>query len=446
MANKQQSSCIVHNHYACTVGAAYTVAAIKGAVPIANCGPGCMYKQFFFLSFDNGFQGTSGVSGGNIPSANVGENDIVFGGVKKLDDLIRASIGVVKGDLYVVLTGCSGELVGDDIGSVVRKYQKNGYPVVFADTGGFKGTNLDGHEIVVKAIIDQFVGDYDGPKTRGLVNLWLETPYFSQNWRGDHLEIVRLLRGAGFKVNVLFGPESGGTEEWKQIPKADFNLLISTWNGLKIVKHLEKKYSQRYLHIPELPIGEEATTAFLRKVAEFAGIDKTPSEELIKKESELYYYFLEHFSNFFSEYWYGLPAKFAVAGNATEVLSYSKFLADQIGLIPVKQIIVDNPPENLRDEISSYFKNLSEGVSVDVEFLEDGYLVEESLRNTDFGAGVPLILGSTWESDVARDKKALLIEVSSPSTETLVITRSFAGYRGALNFIERIYSQAVGGK
>lgn len=144
---------------------------------------------------------------------------------------------------------------------------------------------------------------------------------------------------------------------------------------------------------------------FYAKVVEFAGIDKTPSEELIKKESELYYYFLEHFSNFFSEYWYGLPAKFAVAGNATEVLSYSKFLADQIGLIPVKQIIVDNPPENLRDEISSYFKNLSEGVSVDVEFLEDGYLVEESLRNTDFGAGVPLILGSTWESDVARDKR-----------------------------------------
>ena len=31
MANKQQSSCIVHNHYACTVGAAYTVAAIKGS-------------------------------------------------------------------------------------------------------------------------------------------------------------------------------------------------------------------------------------------------------------------------------------------------------------------------------------------------------------------------------------------------------------------------------
>ena len=93
MANKQQSSCIVHNHYACTVGAAYTVAAIKGAVPIANCGPGCMYKQFFFLSFDNGFQGTSGVSGGNIPSANVGKHFCLY---VRSQFCICGKIGVIR--------------------------------------------------------------------------------------------------------------------------------------------------------------------------------------------------------------------------------------------------------------------------------------------------------------------------------------------------------------
>ena len=69
---KTKSGTIVHPHYGCTVGAAYTVAAIKGGVPIANCGPGCMYKQFFLISFDNGFQGSAGAGGGNVPSANVG--------------------------------------------------------------------------------------------------------------------------------------------------------------------------------------------------------------------------------------------------------------------------------------------------------------------------------------------------------------------------------------
>ena len=443
---KTKSGTIVHPHYGCTVGAAYTVAAIKGGVPIANCGPGCMYKQFFLLSFDNGFQGSAGAGGGNVPSANVGENDIVFGGNKKLDDLIKSSLAVMKGDLFVVLTGCSGELIGDDVPSVVRKYQEKGYPIVYADTGGFKGTNLTGHEIVIESIINQFVGDYDGEKTKGLINLWFETPYFHQNWRGDYLEIVRILRAVGFEVNILFGPQSGGAQEWKNIPKAQFNLVISPWVGVKTAELLEKKYNQPYLHIPEIPIGEEATTAFIRKVVEYAGIDKEKSEKFIKEESELYYYFLEYFAEFFSEYWFGLPSQFAVIGDSSYTFAYTKFLSDQIGLIPVKQIITDNPPERFREGIKEQFRHISDEVSVEVEFIEDGYLVEESLRNTDFGTGVPLILGTSWETDVAAEKKGLLIEVGPPTTEEVAINKSYIGYRGAFTLLERIYTATVGGK
>jgi nitrogenase molybdenum-iron protein beta chain len=443
---KTKSGTIVHPHYGCTVGAAYTVAAIKGGVPIANCGPGCMYKQFFLISFDNGFQGSAGAGGGNVPSANVGENDIVFGGAKKLDDLIKSSLAVLKGDLYVVLTGCSGELIGDDVESVVRKYQEQGFPIVCAETGGFKGTNLTGHEIVIESIINQYVGDYDGEKEQGLVNLWFDVPYFHQNWRGDYLEIVRILRASGLKVNVLFGPQSGGAKEWKNIPKAQFNLVISPWVGLKTAKLLERKYGQPYLHIPEIPIGEEATTAFIRKVVEFAGINKRKSEAFIKEESQLYYYFLEHFAEFFSEYWFGLPSQFAVIGDSAYTLAYTKFLASQIGMIPVKQIITDNPPPRYREKITEYFHNIAEDVSVEPEFIEDGYLVEESLKNTDFGTGVPLILGTTWETDVVAEKGGLLIEVGPPTTEEVTINKTYIGYRGAFTLLERIYSAAVGGK
>lgn len=443
---EKKSETIVHPHYACAVGAAYTVVAIKGGVPIANCGPGCMYKQYFFLGFENGFQGSSGAGGGNLPSANVGENDIVFGGAKKLDDLIKSTLAIYEGELFVVLTGCSGELVGDDVGSVVRKYQDAGYPIVHADTGGFKGTNLIGHEIVVEAIIEQFVGDYDGERQKGLVNLWLETPFFNTNWRGDYQEIVRVLKAAGLEVNVLFGPESGGVKSWKDIPKAQFNLVVSPWVNVKIAELLEKKYNQPYLHFPVIPIGEEATTEFLRKVVEFAGIDKSKSEEFIKSESEIYYYYLDSFSHFFAEYWYGLPSRFAVVGDSAYTIAYTKFLADQIGLIPVKQIITDKPPEKFRESIRDEFKHLSEGVSVDVEFLEDGYLVEKSIEETDFGSGVPLILGTSWESDVARDKNALLLEIAAPASEEVVLNGSYIGYKGALHFLERIYTATVGGK
>ncbi|QNU65682.1 hydrogenase [Ruminiclostridium herbifermentans] len=442
----KKSNTIVHPHYACAIGGAYSVVAIKGGIPIANCGPGCMYKQYFFLGFENGFQGSISTGGGNVPSANVGENDVVFGGMNKLDDLIKSTLAIYDGDLFVVTTGCTGELVGDDVGSVVRKYQEAGYPLVYADTGGFKGSNLIGHEIVVNAIIDQFVGDYKGKKREGLINLWFETPYFNTNWRGDYIEIVRILRAIGFDVNVLFGPQSGGVEEWKNIPKAQFNLVISPWVSVGIAKYLEEKYDQPYLHIPVIPIGEEATTAFIRQIVEYAGINSDKAEKFIAEESELYYYFLDSFSHFFAEYWYGLPSRFAVVGDSAYTLAYSKFLADQIGLIPVKQIITDNPPAAFREKIRYEFRQLSDGVSVEVEFIEDGYLAEKSLAEADFGSSVPLILGSSWESDVAREKNALLLEINAPSSGTVVLNRSHIGYRGALQFIERIYTATVGGK
>ncbi len=445
--NKRKWTAISDPRYACAVGATNTVVAIKGAVPIANCSPGCQLKTTAMLTFENGFQGSIKAGGGNMPSANATENDIVFGGIKTLDNLIKSAIKIYEGDLFVVLTGCTGELIGDNVPDLVSRYQKAGYPIVYANTAGFKGNNLFGHEEVVNAIIDQYVGDYDGPKKQGLVNLWFETPYYNQNWRGDYQELARILRGAGLEVNVLFGPENNGVKDWKRIPKAQFNLVVSPWVGVRNAEHLEKKYGQPFLHIPEIPIGEEATSKFIRQVVEFAGIKNDKAEKFIKQEAEIYYYYLEHFSEFFAEYWYGMPSEFAIVADASYTLAYSKFLADQIGLIPKRVIITDNTPDRFRPAITEYFKNnISEGVSIDVEFIEDGYQAEKRIDEVDFKAGKPLILGTSWELTLANKKEALFFEISTPSSETLIVNRSHIGYKGALTFLERIYNASVGGK
>ena len=438
-----KSAAITHSHYACALGAAYTVSAIPGGVPIINCGPGCVDQQYFTMSFCNGYQGSIGVGGGDIPGTNSGENEIVFGGAKKLDDVIKSALKIMKGDLFVVLSGCSPELVGDDVPSVVRKYREQGYPIVHAEVPGFKGNNLYGHEVVVKSIIEQYVGESKPRKRKSLINLWFEAPYFNTFWRGDYAEMVRILEGAGFDVNVFFGSESKGVSEWKDIPKAAFNVVVSPWLGLGIAKHLEKKYNQPYLHFPIIPIGEEATSDFIRKVVEFAGINPDKAEKFIEKESKRYYYYLDHFADFFAEYWFGFPSQFAAVGDAAYNIALTKFLADQIGLIPVKQIITDNTPEKYREEISELYHNLSDGVSVEVEFIEDGYIAEEKIEQTDFGSGVPLVLGSSWERDAVDKIGGVLVEVGTIATEEVVLNRSYIGYQGALTLIEQIYSAAV---
>ena len=441
----KQTNTIVHPRYGCAIGAVNTVAAIPRGIPIANCGPGCADKQYFMLSFSNGFQGAGYSGGGAVPSSNVGENEIVFGGHQKLDDLIKASLKIMDGDIFVVLTGCAVELIGDDVGAIVKEYQQQGYPVVHAEAAGFKGNNLIGHETVVKAIIDQYVGEYKGRKKKGLINLWFDVPYYHANWRGNNIELKRILEGAGFKVNVLFGSESAGTSEWKEIPKAQFNLVVSPWIGLDIAHHLEAKYKQPFLHVPIIPIGEEATTEFIRNVVEFAGIDNKKAEEFIKVEAERYYYFLEHFSEFFSEYWFGLPARFVSVGEAAYNLAITKYLTDQIGLIPAKQIITDNTPEKHRDDIGQLFHGISDEFPLDVEFIEDGYLIEQRVKNVDYGSSVPLILGSSWESDVAKELNGLLIPISTPIVSEVVINRTYVGYTGALTLLEKIYSETVRG-
>ena len=68
------------------------------------------------------------------------------------------------------------------------------------------------------------------------------------------------------------------------------------------------------------------------------------------------------------------------------------------------------------------------------------------IKEVDFSSGKPLILASSWEINLANDKGALFFEVTPPSSETLIINRSYVGYKGALNLLEKIYSASVGGK
>lgn len=445
ITKKKKSNSIADPRYGCAVGATNTVVAIPGAVPIANCSPGCQLKQTAMLTFENGFQGSCFAGGGNMPSSNSTENDIVFGGIKTLDDLIKSTLKIYRGQLYVVLTGCVGALIGDDVPQLVDKYRKAGYPIVGVETAGFKGNNIWGHEEVALAIIDQFVGDASPRKKRGMVNLWFEVPYYDQNWRGDYQEIARILRGAGFDVNIPFGPESDGVRSWKRIPRAQFNLVLSPWVGLRIAEHLQQKYGQPFVHVPEIPVGEEDTSRFLRQIVKFAGIDRRQSEKFIRQESSIYYYYLEHFSEFFAEYWYGMPSEFVVAAQSSYALAYTKFLAEQVGLLPRLVILVENVPEKYRDSIRGEFAKINAESKFDVSFEEDGYLVEKKIDEVKFTTDKPLILASSWELTLAQRKKALFFEVSAPSSETLIINRSHVGYRGALSLLERIYSKSVGG-
>lgn len=431
--------------FSCALGAMQSVVAIKRGVPILHSGPGCGNKITKLIGQGEGYAG-----GSTIPCSNTEEKDVVFGGEKKLKEVIDGSLKVLDGDLYVVLTGCTSAIVGDDVGGVVAEYQEQDIPIVYVEGGGFKSNNYVSHSKVVNAIIDQYVDKYKNDKgvEKGLVNLFATVPYQDPYWNGNLEELKRLLQSIGLKVNVLFGNESAGIDEWKSIPNAQFNILVNAWAGIEIVKHLEKKYGTPYIQFPYLPIGGIETSRFLRKVADFGNLDKEVVEEFISKEEVKYYSHIEKTADFMLEFRYGIPRRFYSIVDATYSLGFSKFLLNELGIIPAKQFIVDNTPEKYMKDIKKEFENISKYKKRDVEVIfnaDAGFDAAEIEK--DFNKNPDkrtLILGSGWDKDLADRIKADLLIISVPVTYRLVLNCGYAGYAGGLRAIEDIYDRVLG--
>jgi nitrogenase molybdenum-iron protein beta chain len=51
-----------------------------------------------------------------------------------------------------------------------------------------------------------------------------------------------------------------------------------------------------------------------------------------------------------------------------------------------------------------------------------------------------LILGSSWEADLAGENNNLLVRLSLPINDDVIVNRSFVGYNGGLRLTEEIYA------
>jgi len=419
--------------YKCALGAMQTVQAISRALPILHSGPGCAQKLSESV-------GSSGYFSPNIfPCTSINEKDVVFGGVKKLDSTIDNALKVIDADLYVVLTGCIPEIVGDDSGEVVSRYEDANKPVIYAPTAGFKGNNYKGHEQVVDAIIEQYLKKSD-KKQKGLVNIWADVPYQDLFWLGNLRELEKLVSELGLTPNTIFGYKRG-IENINKIPEAEFNLLVSPWVGLSNVKKMERKFGTPYLHYPTLPIGATETSKFLREVGKFAGVDEAKVEAVIKEHEDYYYYLIERYADLFLENRV-INKQFTVVADAQYALGITKFLANDLGLVPAKQFVVDDTPKNYRDQIKAEFGKLNYGLSAEVSFETDGFKIHQQIREHDYH-GYPLVLGGYYEKEVTEELKGNYLNIAYPVQDKVVLDDSYVGYSGGIRLIENIYTVAV---
>lgn len=440
------SSIIEQERYTCAIGALQSVVAIPRAVPILHSGPGCgnMIQGFFERS--------TGYAGGSTsPCTNFSEKEVVFGGIDRLRENITNTYKILDTDLQVVLTGCTAGIVGDDVEPLVEEFREEGKPIVSVETAGFKCSNLEAHSLVVNAIIDQYVSRFEEENPfrseKKTVNLFASLPYQDPFWKGNLREYKRLLEGIGLTVHVLFGPDSGGVREWQQIPKANFNILVSPWYGLPIAEHLEEIYGQPFTQYPNIPIGANETERFLRQVLAFANeqgaeLDLDAAEELIRHEQNTYYEEIDNLATFLLEFRYGLPNHVHVLHDAGYVLGLSKFLLHEVGIVPKEQFVVDNTPQKFQEKIAAELKSTSDKKVIPLTFEPDAGKVQDAIRSIHH-SGRGLIIGSGWDKELAREKDYDFLSASVPTPYRLVLTTNYVGFTGGLRVIEDIYGAVL---
>ncbi len=422
--------------HVCALGGYQSVLAIEKAAPILHAGPGCGQKLWRTLGSANGCQGSGYVGGHSVPCTNIGEKEVIFGGDDRLRDIVSNALKVIDAGLFVILTGCTSDIVGDDVSEVARRFQEQGKPVVAVETGGFKGSNLFGHELVLDAIIEQYLQPA-AEKEAGLVNIWAVVPYQDPFWVGNLREIEKLVALLGLTPNIIFGPDNG-LEALRRVPKAQFNLLVSPWVGLKNVKHLEAKFGTPYLHYPVLPIGPTETANFLRTVGTYAGIEGKRVEKIINKLEQDYYYYIDRAADSLLETQL-MPRRFVSIADSFYALGVARFLINDLGLLPETQYITDGVAEEYQDSITAEFKNFEDGIEAKVVFSNDGGEIHEDIRKLTFRSR-PLILGSAWDRVLSREINGYQLSLATPVTNRLVLNRSYVGYEGALRLVEDIYS------
>ncbi|GBG57625.1 nitrogenase cofactor biosynthesis protein NifB [Sporomusaceae bacterium FL31] len=427
--------------HGCALGAQQTVVAIERAIPILHAGPGCGSKLHRGLSLAGGYQGAGYAGADAMPCTNMIEKDVVFGGTDKLRDVIEGTLKIMDGDFFVVLTGCTADIIGDDVGSVVGEFQERGVPIVHVETAGFKGDAYKGHELVLQSIIEQYLKPVAN-KEKGLVNVFASVPRHDPFWEGDLNELKKLLAGIGLRANILFGYNSGGLQALEAIPSAEFNLVVSPFIGIKTAELLQEKFQTPYLHYPVLPVGGTETSKFLRTVAGFAGTLNQETEQFIAQQEAEFYHYIIRAADVLTEYRLNQPKRFYNVNDAAYSLAFSKFLVNELGYYPIHQFITEDVPEEYHETITGYFQELAPGISSEITFAQDSGLINDKISLTRH-LTTPLVLGSAWEFDIAKEIPGLHLSVGLPVIDRLILHRTYLGYHGGLNLVEDIYSRLL---
>ncbi len=215
-------------------------------------------------------------------STDMQEQDIIFGGEKKLEAAIQEAYDLFHPKSIAVFATCPVGLIGDDIHNVARQMkEKFGDCNVYAfSCEGYKGVSQSaGHHIANNQVFRHIVGENDEVKP-GKFKINLLGEY---NIGGDGFEIDRIFDKCGITCISTFSGNST-YDQFASSHTADLNAVMCHRSINYVADMLETKYGIPWIKVNF--IGAESTAKSLRKIAEYFGDKKLIAkvEEVISEE------------------------------------------------------------------------------------------------------------------------------------------------------------------
>jgi nitrogenase molybdenum-iron protein alpha chain len=214
-------------------------------------------------------------------STDMMEEQIIFGGEKKLKAAIQEAYDIFKPKAISIYATCPVGLIGDDVHSVAREMkEKLGINVFAFSCEGYKGVSQSaGHHIANNGVFKHMVGrDDTRDEAEFTINILGE-----YNIGGDAWEIDTLLQKCGVKVIATLS----GDVSYDQVCRAhmaQLNTVMCHRSINYMAEMMDKKFGIPWIKVNF--IGAESTAKSLRKIAKYFDSKKLTDrvEEVIAQE------------------------------------------------------------------------------------------------------------------------------------------------------------------
>ncbi|AKG24137.1 nitrogenase iron-molybdenum cofactor biosynthesis protein NifE [Calothrix sp. 336/3] len=214
-------------------------------------------------------------------TTDLSENDVIFGGEKKLYKAIMDIHNRYEPKAIFVYATCVTALIGEDIDAVCKAAAKKiATPVIPVHSAGFVGSKNLGNRISGEALLDHVVGtaepEYTTPYDINLIGEY--------NIAGEMWNVLPLLKKLGIRVLAKITGDAR-YEEVCHAHRAKLNVMICSKALINMARKMEERYGIPY--IEESFYGVEDMNRCLRNIAAKLGDPdlQARTEKLIAEET-----------------------------------------------------------------------------------------------------------------------------------------------------------------